>query len=176
MHTGLVQQLIQPFVEEGRSSFFAVFRRRIFIADRRCLWLQDQSDILLLRERNSDRSHKDLITLVEGKALVREENSTSILSGQGDDIVLEHIEREILSEVLLEVQPEEVVSVLEEIPSMVKLDASQLGKFVVLIFGAENIPENCCRKDGRGRAKGTSGELVFISCDKAQDGRAESGH
>jgi len=53
--------------------------------------------------KHPNRSHKDLITLAEGKVLVREENSTSILSGQCDDIVLEHVERETLSEGSLEV-------------------------------------------------------------------------
>ena len=67
------------------------------------------------------------------------------------------------------------MSTLEEVPSMIKLDAPQLGKFVTFILGAENIPENGCRKDG-GRAKGTNGELVFISHDEIQDGRVESGH
>jgi hypothetical protein len=53
---------------------------------------------------------------------VRVENSTSIFPSQGDDIVVEHIERETLAVVSIEVRPEEVVSPLEEIPSMVKLD------------------------------------------------------
>jgi len=132
---------------------------------------QDQPNDLLLHERNPHRPHKDLVTLLEGKLLVGEESSTSILSGQDDDIVLEHIKRKTVPEVSLEVRLEEVVSILEEVPSMIKLDAPQLGKFVVLILGAENIPENGCRKDG-GRAKCTSGELVFISCDKIQDGGA----
>ena len=136
---------------------------------------QDQPNDLLLRGRNPHRPHKDLVTLVEGKVLVGVESLTSILPNQGDDIMMEHIERETLSEVSLEIRLEKVVSTLEEVPSMIKLDAPQLGKFVAFILGAENIPENGCRKDG-GRAKGTNGELVFISHDEIQDGRVESGH
>jgi len=90
--------------------------------------------------------------------LVREESSTSILSGQGDDIVLEHIERETLSEVSLEVRLEEVVSVLEEIPSVVELDAPQLRKFVLLVSGIEGIVKSGCREDSS-RANGTSDEI-----------------
>ena len=104
--------------------------------------------------------------------MVGVEKSTSILSGQDDNGMVEHIERETLSEVSLEVRLEEVVSPLEEIPSMEKLDALQLRKVVVLIFGAESIVENGYRKDGS-RAKG---EPVVLSRDEIQDGRAESGH
>ena len=50
-------------------------------------------------------------------------------------------EREALSEILLEVRLEEVVSPLEEIPGMVKLDALELRKAVFLVFGAEGIVE-----------------------------------
>jgi len=125
--------------------------------------------------RSSHPSHKDLVTLVEGKVLVRVESLTGILPNQGDDIMMKHIERETLSEVPLEVPLEEVVSPLEEIPSMVKLDAPQLSKLVVFIFEAESIVENCCRKDGS-RPKGTSSKLVVLSCDEIQDSRVESGH
>ena len=136
---------------------------------------QDRSNVLLLRERNLDLSQKDLVTLVEVKVLIGVESSTSTLSGQGDDIVVKHVKRETLSEVPLEVRLEEVVSALEEIPSMVELDSPQLGKVAVLIFGAESIVENGCHKDGD-RADGTSGELVVLSCDEIQDHRVESGH
>ena len=129
----------------------------------------------MLGERNLHRSHKDLVTLVEGKVLVGVESLTGVLSNQCDDIMVEHIERETLSEVSLEVRLEEVVSPLEEIPSMVKLDTPQLGKAAVLISGAEDIVENSCRKDGS-RAKGTSDELVVLSYDEIRDGRVESGH
>jgi hypothetical protein len=59
---------------------------------------------------------------VDVKVRVRVENSPSILPSQGDDIVVEDIERETLAVVLIEVRPEEVVSPSEEAPSMVKLD------------------------------------------------------
>jgi len=125
-------------------------------------------NILLLRKRNSHPSHEDLVTLVEGKVLIRVESLTGILPDQGDDIMVEHVERETLSKVPLEVPLEKVVSPLEEIPSMVKLDAPQLRKLVVPIAESESIVENCCRKDG-GCAKGTSSELVVLSCDEIQD-------
>ena len=86
--------------------------------------------------------------------------------------MMEHIEREALSEGSLEVRLEEVISSLEEIPSVVKLDAPQLRKVVLLIFGAEDIVENGRREDGSG-ANGTSDKLVVLA---SQDGRVESGH
>jgi len=89
--------------------------------------------------------------------------------------MVEHIKRETLSEVPLEVRLEKVVSPLEEVPSMIKLDAPQLRKLVDLIFEAESIAENGCREDGS-RAKGTGSELVVLSCDEIQDSRVESGH
>ena len=150
-YTRLVQKPVQPFVEEGKISFVALFCRNIHIADLR------------------GRSHKDLITLVEVKMLVREKNSTSILSGQGDDIMMEHIERETLSEGSLEAQLEEVVSALEEIPSKVELDARQLREIVFLIPGAERRVEGGCHEDD------TGSELVLLASDEIQEGRVESG-
>ena len=154
-YTRLAQKPIQPFVEEGKIPFVALFCGNIHIADPR------------------DRSHKDPVTLVEVKVLVREENSTSILSGQGDDIMMEHIERETLSEVPLEVQLEEVVSALEEIPSMVELNARQLRKLVLLISRAERIVEGGRREDGTG-ANDTGDELVVLAGGEVQEGGVES--
>ena len=105
----------------------------------------------------------------------REENSTSILPSQGNDIMVEHIERETHSEVSLEVRLEEVVSPLEEIPSMIKLDAAQLRKLVRLIFGAESIVGSSCHEDGS-RASGTGDELIVLTDDRTQNSRVESGH
>ena len=106
---------------------------------------------------------------------VRVESSTSILPSQGDDIMVEDVERETLSAVLIEVRLEEIISPLEEIPSMVKLDTPQLRKVVPRILGAENIVEGGCREDGS-CANGTSDEPVVLVSDEVQDGRVESGH
>ena len=89
--------------------------------------------------------------------------------------MVEHVERETLAEVSLEIQPEEVVSPLKEIPGMVKLNAPQLGKTAFLISGAESIVENGCHEDC-GRANGTSDKLVVLAGDEIQGGRVESGH
>ena len=89
--------------------------------------------------------------------------------------MVEHIERETVSEGSLEVRLEEVVSLLEEIPSMIKLDTAQLRKLVCLIFGAESIVDSGCHKDGS-RANGTGDELIFLTGDEIQNGRVESGH
>ena len=126
-------------------------------------------------ERNPHPTHKELVTLAEMKIWVGVEDSTSILSSQDDNIMVEHIERETLSGVLLEIRMEEVVPPLEEIPSMVKLDAPQLRKFVLLISGAEGIVESSCRED-RNSANGTGDKLVILASDEIQDGRVESGH
>ena len=79
--------------------------------------------------------------------------------------MVEYVERETLSKVSLEVGLEEVVSALEEIPSMVKLDALQLGKVVLPIFGAESIVENSCDEDGS-RANSASDKLVVLASDE----------
>jgi len=100
---------------------------------------------------------------------------TSILPGQGDDVMVEDVEREALSKVLLEIRLEEVVSPSEEIPSMVKLDSPQLGEFALLILGAESIVDDGCREDGS-RADGASDELVVLADNGIQEGRVESGH
>jgi len=105
----------------------------------------------------------------------REERLTSILSSQSNDLVMEHVERKALSEISLEVRLEEVVSPLEEIPSMVKLDSPQLGEFVFLILGAESMVDSGCNEDGS-RANGANDELVVLADDGIQDGRVESRH
>ena len=73
--------------------------------------------------RNQYCSPQDPITLAKVEAWVRVENSTSVLPGQGDHVMVEDVEGEALSEVSLEVRLEEVMSSPKEIPSMVKLDA-----------------------------------------------------
>ena len=73
--------------------------------------------------------------------------------------MMEHAEREALSGVSLEVRLEEVVSLLEEIPSMVKLNPLQLGESRLLILGVETIIGSGRREDCRHGHK-TSGELV----------------
>ena len=89
--------------------------------------------------------------------------------------MVEHIERETLSVVSIEVRLEEVVASLEEIPSMVKLDAPQLRKVVFRIFGAESVVENGCYEDDGG-ANGTSDELAVPAGDEVRDSRVENGH
>ena len=89
--------------------------------------------------------------------------------------MVEDVERETLPVVPIKVRPEEVVPLLEEIPSMVNLDTPQLGKVMLLISRAESIVENDCREDGSS-TNGTSDELVVLSSNEVQDGRVESGH
>ena len=66
------------------------------------------------------------------------------------------------------------MSALEEIPSMVELDARQLWEVVFLIPGAERIVEGGCHEDGTS-ANSTGGELVVLASDEIQEGRVESG-
>jgi len=126
-------------------------------------------------KKNTHRSLKDLVTLEEVEVWVRVERLTSILPNQSNDIMVEDVERETLSEVLLEVQLKEVVPPIEEIPSMVKLDAPQLGEFVMLIIGSESVVYDGCRENGN-HANGTSDELVVLAGDGIQDGGIEGGH
>ena len=120
-------------------------------------------------------SLKNPVTLVEVEAWVREENSTGVLPSQSDDIVMEHVEGEALPMVSLEARLEEVVSPLEEIPSMMQLDTLQLGEFVPFIFGAESIIGGCCREDGS-HANGTGDEPDIIASGGIQDSRVDDGH
>jgi len=69
---------------------------------------------------------------------------------------------------------EEVESPLEEIPSMVKLDTTQLGEVVFLIFGADCIVGGC--REDCSCANGTSDGSAVLASDRIQDGRVESGH
>ena len=89
--------------------------------------------------------------------------------------MVEHIERETLSAVSIEIRLEEVVASLEEIPSMVKLDTPQLRKVVLRIFGAQSVVENGCHEDDGG-ANSTSDELVVPAGDEIRESRVESRH
>ena len=126
-------------------------------------------------ENNPHRSYKNLVTFGEVKVWVRVESSTGIPPNQGNDVMMEYTERETLSEVSIEVRLEEIVSPLEEIPSMNKLDTAQLGKFVRLIFEAEGMIDNGCHENCS-RTSDTDDELVVLTGDGIQNGRAESGH
>ena len=79
---------------------------------------------------------KNPVTLVNVEVWVGEENSTGVLPSQSDDIMVEHVEGEVLPVVSHEVRLEEVMRPLEEIPSVIQLNAPQLGEVVLLIFGA----------------------------------------
>ena len=89
--------------------------------------------------------------------------------------MVEDVEAEALPEISLEVRLEEVVSPLEEIPSVVKLDASQLGEAVVVIPGPERVVYSSCCDDGS-RADRTSDESVLATGGGSQESRFESGH
>ena len=120
-------------------------------------------------------SHKNSVTLIEAEVWIGEEGLASVFPSQSNDVVVEHVEREALAEVPFEIRVEKVVPPLEEIPSVVELDAPQLGELVLVIFGAECVVHNSCRKD-RCRANNTSDESVVLASDGIQDGRVESGH
>jgi len=87
--------------------------------------------------------------------------------------MVEDIEREAFSEVPLKVRVEEVVSSLEEVPSMVKLDAPQLREFTPLILGAKNAVDSGHREDD---SRTNSAEKFVLYGDGAYDGGVESGH
>jgi hypothetical protein len=128
------------------------------------------------RGRNTYSSHENLVTPADVEMGVGEENPTSILSTQSNDVMVEDVEREALAEVLFQVRLKEVVSTLEEFPSVEKLNARQLGEVVLLIFGTKSIVGNGCYQYGS-RTNRTSEELaVLASGDGGQDCRIESEH
>ena len=102
----------------------------------------------------------------------REENLASGLPSQSNNIMVEHFEREAFPEISLEVRLEEVISFLEEMPSMVQLNAPQLGEIVLLVLGVKNIVDSSCGEDDR-RA---SDKLVVCAGDEGRVSRVESGH
>ena len=136
---------------------------------------QGQYNVRLARGRKAYSPHKDPVTLIEVEVWVREENLTSIFPSQSNDVMVEHVEREALSEVFLQVRPKEVVSLSEEIPSVVKLDSLQLGEAVLLILRSESIVGGGCRKDD-GRNDGTSKKLVVLAGGGGRGRRTRNGH
>ena len=80
-----------------------------------------------------------------------------------------------LSEVFLQVRPKEVVSLSEEIPSVVKLDSLQLGEAALLILRSESIVGGGCRQDD-GRNDGTSKKLVVLAGGGGRGRRTRNGH
>lgn len=77
---------------------------------------------------------------------------------------MEHVEGETLFEILLKARPEETVSPLEEIPCVVKLNATQPGKSALVIFGAEVVIDDRRREDNA-RANGAEGKLIVLDKD-----------
>jgi hypothetical protein len=108
---------------------------------------------------------------------VAEEYLTSVLSAQSDDLVAEYFEIETLARILLIARPEKVVTLSKEVPSMVGLDAGQLGEFVLtgLALGAESIKDDG-RGDDRSDAEDAGDELVVLAGDGMKEGRIESRH
>ena len=100
--------------------------------------------------------------------------ATGILPRQSKDIMVEYIERKTLSEGSFEIGLEEVVTPLVELPSMIKLNPSQLGKLVRIFSGAESIVGGSCRDEKR--TNRPSDELVVLAGDGIQDGGVEEGH
>ena len=128
------------------------------------------------RGRNTYSSPQNLVTLADVEMGVGEENSTSILPTQSNDVMVEDVEREALAEVLFQVRPKEVVSPVEEFPSVEELNARQLGEVVLLIFGTESVVDSGCYQYG-GHTNRTSEDLaVLAGCDRGQDCRVESEH
>ena len=124
--------------------------------------------------RNAHSSHKNLVTVVDAEVGVRKEDLTGILPSQSDDFVVEYVERKAFPQISVKVQPKEVMPPLKKIPGVVQLDAPQLGKFVPLVLGTEDIIHGrCC--DSR-RANCDNNELVVLVGDGTEDGSAESSH
>jgi len=74
-------------------------------------------------ERYTHSPHQKFVALVEVEVWMRVESLAGIFPGQSNDCMVEHIKGEALAVVFLEIRVEELEAPLEEIPSMVKLDA-----------------------------------------------------
>jgi hypothetical protein len=173
LHAILVQKLIHSLVEDSPAGFLHLHCCYVRVAGPRDLIKLKSVGRCYRGEGNTHATHKNPITPAEVKVWVGIENPTSIAPVQSDDSVMEYIERETFSEVLLETRMEKIVSPLEEIPSVVKLDAGQLGEPALVIFGAEMVIDDCRREDGA-RADSADDELIVLDNDGIQ--RVESGH
>ena len=129
------------------------------------------------KEKRAYSTHEDFVTLINAQVGVTEEYLTSIISAQGDDLVGENLEIEALARVLFVSRPEKVVALSKEVPSMVGLDARQLGEFVLLGLAgvAERIKDDGRCEDGSD-AKDAGDELVVLTGDGMKEGRIESRH
>lgn len=96
----------------------------------------------------SHSSYEKFGTLVEIEVGTGIKCATSVLSSQSDHSMLKYVEGEALPRVSLKVPVEEVVPPLEELPGVVQLDPSQLGKLVAPIPGIEGEAYSSCCKDG----------------------------
>ena len=134
---------------------------------------QGQWDSTLVPGRNPYPSGEDLdrLTNLKIRGIYK---PTGILPGQSKDVMVEYIERKTLSEGPFEIGSEEVVSPLVEIPSMIKLNAWQLGKLVRVFSGAESVVGGGCGDDER--TNRANNELVVPAGDGIQDAGAEEGH
>ena len=137
--------------------------------------LQRQRTVMRLGEGITDSPHENLVTLVNAEVGVTEEYLATFVSGQSDDSMLEYFEGETLPGVPPVAGHHEVVSTLEEIPSMVGLEATQGREFVLAVLGAESIVGGGCRKESSD-AKGTSDELVFLGGDRVEESGVEGRH
>ena len=64
---------------------------------------------------------------------------------------------------------------MKEVPSVVKLDAPQIGEFLLLIPRAENIVY-CSRREDSSRANDDGDELVVLDHDRRKGGIAGGRH
>ena len=176
LHASLAHDLIHRFIEEAEVPLLVISCRHVYIADSRYLGSRiNLVECSATRERNTYGTHKNLVTLIEIEVSIRVESLASVFPNQSDHVMAEHIERETLSEISLEVRLEKVVPLFEEIPGMVKLDASQLGEFVFLILRAECVVDSGYCEDGS-CANGAVDKLFVLTDDGIDDGGVESVH
>lgn len=67
------------------------------------------------------------------------------------------------------------MSLLEEVPGVIHLDARKLGEFFFFLLGAEGLVGDGRCEDG-GQANGTSHEPVILAGDQIEDGGTETSH
>ena len=127
-----------------------------------------------MHERNPYPSDEDLDPLADMK-IRGIYKPTGIVPGQSKDVMVEYVERKAPSEGPFEIRFEEGVSPLVEIPSMIKLNAWQLGKLVRVFSGAESIVGGGCHEDDK-RANCASDKSVVLASDRIQDGGVGEGH
>lgn len=170
-----MQEFGQPPVERTVVPFLRLFRCDCDIAHSGGLRFPISVKCQGRCEKNAHSSHENLVAFIDAEVGVAEENLASVLSAQRNNLVAEDLEVEALARVLSVAGHEEVITALEEVPSMVGLEARKPGELALLTLGTEGIDDGGRGEDG-GHTSDAGIELVVLADDGVEEGGVEGRH